>query len=163
MKKVLFICTHNSARSQMAEAFLNHMYGDRYTAESAGTVATQVNPYAIAVMEELGISMKGHRSKSIEEFRGRTFDVVVTVCDSAREACPFFPGKVVIHRSFDDPSSYHVKRGKNTIRDGPDTEKLAVFRRVRDEIKEWIEEEFGRRDIEQTAPSLNLNRKSVVD
>lgn len=163
MKKVLFICTHNSARSQMAEAFLNHMYGSRYTAESAGTVATQVNPYAIAVMEELGISMEGHRSKSIEEFRGRIFDVVITVCDSAREACPFFPGKVVIHRGFDDPSSYHVKRGKNTIRDGPNTEKLAVFRRVRDEIKEWIEEEFGRMGMEQAAPSLNLKRKSAMD
>ncbi len=153
MKKVLFICTHNSARSQMAEAFLNHMYGDRYTAESAGTAATQVNPHAIAVMEELGISMEGHRSKSIEEFRGRNFDVVVTVCDSAREACPFFPGNTVIHRSFRDPAEAA----------GSEEEIIEAFRQVRDEIKEWIEGEFGRRDMEQAAPSLNLNRKSVMD
>lgn len=149
MKKVLFICTHNSARSQMAEAFLNHIYGERYVAQSAGTVATQVNPYAVKVMDETGITMKGHRSKSIEEFRGRTFDVVVTVCDQARENCPFFPGKVVIHHGFEDPASI----------EGTEEEIIGAFRRVRDEIREWIAEKFGSEEIEQKHPSLKLSKE----
>ena len=148
MKKVLFICTHNSARSQMAEALLNHLYGDRYAAESAGTVATRVNPYAIEAMKEVGISMDGHRSKSIEEFRGRIFDVVVTVCDNARENCPFFPGKVVIHRGFEDPSETK----------GTEDEIMAAFRRARDEIWEWIEEQFAGDEIPRDTPVLNALR-----
>lgn len=137
MKTVLFICTHNSARSQMAEAFVNHLYSDRWRAESAGTVATELNPYVIRAMQEIGISMKGHRSKSIDEFRGRIFDVVVTVCDQARETCPFFPGKRMIHRGFPDPSE--IKGSEEEILEG--------VREVRDQIRAWIMEAFGKDEI----------------
>jgi len=131
-KSILFICTHNSARSQMAEGLVNYYYSEYFQAMSAGTIPTKVNPYALAVMKELGIDISHQRSKPIEEFRGEVFDIVVTVCDSARETCPFFPGKIVLHKGFEDPS-----RAKGT-----DYEILDVFRRVRDEIKEWIENEL---------------------
>jgi len=134
-KKVLFICTHNSARSQMAQAFLNHLCGDRYLAFSAGTKPSGVNPYAVEVMREVGINISHHRSKSVKEFEGEEFDYVITVCDSAKEECPYFAGgKKQIHKSFPDPSSY----------EGTREEKLEFFRKVRDEIKEWIEETFGK-------------------
>ena len=133
-KKVLFICTHNSARSQMAEGILRTLYGDRYEAYSAGTQPTKVNPYAIKVMSEIGIDISNHRSKSAEEFRGKEFDYVVTVCDDAKEACPFFPGgKTYLHKGFKDPSEFK----------GNENEIVAEFQRVRDEIKRWIEETFG--------------------
>jgi len=133
-KKVLFICTHNPARSQMAEGILRTLYGDRYEAYSAGTQPTKVNPYAIKVMSEIGIDISNHRSKSAEEFRGKEFDYVVTVCDNAKEACPFFPGgKTYLHKGFKDPSEFK----------GNENEIVAEFRRVRDEIKRWIEETFG--------------------
>ncbi|RKY02042.1 MAG: arsenate reductase ArsC, partial [Spirochaetes bacterium] len=103
-KTILFICTHNSARSQMAEGLVNYYYSEYFQAKSAGTIPTMVNPYALAVMKELGIDISHQRSKPIEEFRNKTFDIVVTVCDSARETCPFFPGKIVLHRGFEDPS-----------------------------------------------------------
>jgi len=134
-EKVLFICTHNSCRSQMAEGLLRHLYGDHYESYSAGLEVTDVNPYAIKVMGELGIDISSQRSKSIEEFRGMVFDYVVTVCDSAREKCPFFPGKKVIHKSFEDPAGFT----------GEEDEVLEVFRRVRDEIKNWIVETFGKK------------------
>ena len=129
--RVLFICTHNSVRSQMAEAFVNHL-SKKWRAESAGTEATEVNPYAKRVMEEIGISLEGHRSKSIEEFRGQMFDLVVTVCDHAKEACPFFPGKQYMHMGFQDPSEAK----------GTEEEILQLFRKIRDEIREWVEKEF---------------------
>ena len=129
LQTVLFLCTHNSARSQMAEAFLNNLCGDKFKAESAGITPTQVNPYVVRVMAEIGIPLTGHRSKSITEFQGKTFDYVVTVCDQAREQCPFFPGEKQIHRSFPDPSSFT----------GTEEEILAKVRLVRDEIKEWID------------------------
>jgi arsenate reductase len=88
----------------MAEGLLRSMYGDKYEVASAGTIASQVNSYAIEVMKEIGIDISNHRSKSIEEFRGKTFDYVITVCDRANETCPFFPGKVHIHRNFEDPA-----------------------------------------------------------
>ena len=133
-KKVLFICTHNPARSQMAEGILRTLYGDRYEAYSAGTQPTKVNPYAIKVMSEIGIDISNHRSKSAEEFRGKEFDYVVTVCDNAKEACPFFPGgKTYLHKGFKDPSEFK----------GNENEIVAEFQRVRDEIKRWIEETFG--------------------
>ena len=91
MKRVLFICTHNSARSQMAEGFLNALYGDRYKGYSAGIEPTKVNPYVIKAMAEMGIDFSKQRSKGLEEFRDQNFDYVVTVCDHAKEACPFFP------------------------------------------------------------------------
>jgi len=132
-QKVLFICTHNSARSQMAEALLGTLYGNYYEAFSAGIEPSSVNPYAVEVMKELGIDLSTHRSKSIEEFQGMIFDIVVTVCDNAKEACPFFPGKKVIHKGFDDPA----------ILNGLIEDTLDVFRRVRDEIKDWIKKTFG--------------------
>ncbi len=134
MKKVLFLCTHNSARSQMAEALLNHLYGDRYRAYSAGTAPSGVNPYAVSVMAEIGIDISKNRSKSLDEFRGEEFDYVVTLCEGAKESCPFFEGgKVHLHRGFQDPSS--VEGSEEAI--------LEAFRRVRDEIRSWLIETFG--------------------
>jgi arsenate reductase len=133
-KKILFICTHNSARSQMAEGYMNAKYDDRFEAFSAGTEATHVHPMAIAVMQEIGIDISGHRSKLVDEFFGKEIGTVVTVCDSAQGACPFFPGvQDVIHQSFPDPSAFT----------GSDVEVRAGFRRVRDEIIRWIDATFG--------------------
>jgi arsenate reductase (thioredoxin) len=132
-KKVLFICTHNSARSQIAESFLNALSGDRYEAFSAGTAPTTVNPYAIKVMQEAGMDIAHHRSKGVEEFVGQKFDYIVTVCDDAKEVCPFFPGGANrIHKSFSDPSSC----------EGSEQEILDCVRRIRDEIKEWVARSF---------------------
>jgi len=140
LKTALFICTHNSARSQMAEAFLNKLCGDKFRAESAGITPTQINPYVARVMAEIGIDLSTHRSKSIMEFQGRTFNYVVTVCDQAREECPFFPGEREINKSFPDPSTFT----------GSEKEILAKVRAVRDEIKEWIDDTFckGNADME---------------
>jgi arsenate reductase len=112
----------------MAEAFLNSNYGDRYEAQSAGIEPTEINPYAIKVMGEIGIDITKHRSKSIDEFRDENFDYVVTVCDHARESCPFFLGEKIIHKGFDDPSEF----------EGTEEEILVKTRRVRDEISAWI-------------------------
>ena len=132
-KSVLFVCIHNSARSQMAEGLLNSLYGNEYQACSAGTEPSVVNPYAIHVMSEISIDISKHRSKSINEFMGQKFDYVITVCDYANETCPFIPGGLKrLHRSFEDPASFQ----------GNEADTLSVFRRIRDEIKEWIAEEF---------------------
>lgn len=131
-KTVLFLCTHNSARSQMAEGLLRNIYGDKYKVFSAGVKPTYINQYAIDVMKELGIDISNQRSKSIEEFQDITFDYVVTVCDNAKEICPFFPGKKILHKGFEDPVSF-----KGDIKDT-----LAFFRKIRDEIKTWVEENF---------------------
>lgn len=134
-KKVLFICTHNSARSQMAEGIMNSLYGETYEAYSAGTRPTEVNPYAIQVMAEMGIDISQHRAKSVEEFRNTTFDVVVTVCDKARETCPFFPGtKELIHKGFADPAKFN----------GSPTIVLVTFRNTRNEIHNYLKEKFGK-------------------
>lgn len=136
-KRVLFICTHNSARSQIAEGLMNTFYGDDYIAWSAGTEPTQVNLYAIRVMEEVGIDVAGHYSKGMESFLEQDFDYVITVCDHANEVCPFFPdGKERIHKGFQDPSTI----------EGPEEEKLAGFRHTRDEIKTWLEQVFAGKD-----------------
>lgn len=128
-KQVLFVCTHNSARSQMAEALLRHFWGDRYDAFSAGTRPYQVNPYAIQAAENLGIGMEGHRSKSVEEMLDKEFDYIITVCDHAQENCPYIPGgKRYLHHSFSDPA----------MREGTADEILAEFARVRDEIRDWL-------------------------
>jgi len=133
-RKVLFICTHNAARSQMAEGYMNAKYGDRYEVFSAGTEVTRVHPMAIEVMKETGIDISGHRSKLIDEHFGKGIETVVTVCDSAQKACPFFPGaKGVIHQSFPDPSAFT----------GTDEEVRAGFRKVRDEIIRWIDGTYG--------------------
>ena len=129
---VLFICTHNSARSQMAEGLLNALYGDRFDAFSAGTVKTNVNPNAVKVMAEIGIDISHHRSKTVDEYRDQLFDIVVTVCDRAKETRPFFPGKKVIHKSFSDPSEAT----------GDASKILDDFRAAREEIKSWIERLF---------------------
>jgi arsenate reductase len=143
-KKVLFLCTHNSARSQMAEGLLMSMYGNRYEAYSAGVAATSVDPRAVLVMKEIGIDISGQRSKTSQEYEGTIFDLAATVCDRARQACPIcstridLPGsspkaREVIHRSFEDPAAAS----------GSWEEQLPVFRRVRDEIKDWIAQTFG--------------------
>lgn len=128
--RVLFICTHNSARSQMAEGYLRARYGDLFEAASAGTEVREVNPLAVAVMDEIGIDISGHRSKLIDEFFDRGADIVVTVCDSAHQACPFFPGaKTVIHAGFPDPSACA----------GTPDECLTQFRQVRNAVIAWID------------------------
>lgn len=130
--KVLFLCTHNSARSQMAEGLLRNVYGDKFEVYSAGTEPSRVNPFAIKAMSEFGIDISGHKSKNLNCFDGTKMDYVVSVCDNARESCPTYPGLNHIHKGFNDPSQF---RGK-------DEEILAGFRIVRDEIKIWIEDEF---------------------
>ena len=125
-KRVLFLCTHNSCRSQMAEGLVNHDLGDRFQVYSAGTEATRVNPLAIRVLAELGIDISGHRSKTLDEFAGEQFDCVITLCGSANEQCPlFFGGVRREHIGFDDPSRLS----------GSPEEVLPEFRRVRDEIR----------------------------
>jgi len=130
-KRVLILCTGNSARSQMAEGLLGRMAGDRFEVLSAGVEPSYVRPQAIEVMREIGIDISGHRSKSVDEFDGEKFDYVITVCDNARQRCPVFPGKTErIHWSFDDPAK--AEGDEKTI--------LAVFRRVRDEIESRLRE-----------------------
>jgi arsenate reductase len=133
-KRVLILCTGNSARSQMAEGLLREMGGDRFAVESAGVNPSRVRPEAVEVMREIGIDISGHRSKSAEEFVGQNFDYIITVCDNAKETCPAFPGRVErIHRSFEDPPAPGAADPDSTI---------AVFRRVRDEIRTWLKAEF---------------------
>jgi arsenate reductase (thioredoxin) len=127
---VLFLCTHNSARSQMAEGLLRHLAGERFEAASAGTEKTRVQPLAIEAMRELGIDLRSHTSKTLDAFRGEEFDVVITVCDRANESCPIFPGDTErLHWSFDDPTAVP----------GSDEERLAAFRVVRDAIRTRLE------------------------
>jgi len=133
-KKVLFLCTHNSARSQMAEGILRSLYGDKYEVFSAGSVPGRLNPNAIEVMKEIGIDISSHYSKSIMDFFEEDFDYVVTVCSGSGENCPFFPGgKKQIHKDFEDPSSFS----------GSQEEVRKKFREIRDQIKKWIEEIFN--------------------
>jgi len=132
-KTVLFICVHNSARSQIAEGLINSLYADRFEAVSGGTTATRVHPGSIKAMAEIGIDISGHYSQSIDVFEGRRFDYVVMVCDDKQADCPFFPGgKEYIHHAFDDPAACS----------GTDEEVLVCFRRGRDEIHDWIREAF---------------------
>jgi len=127
--RVLFLCTHNSARSQMAEGFLRQLAGDRFEVASAGTQARGVNPLAVRAMAERGVDISGQSSKTLDRFLDDGWDYVVTVCDSANEACPVFPRAATrLHWSFDDPS----------LARGSDDERLVVFRRVRDEIETRI-------------------------
>ncbi len=129
--RVLFLCTANSCRSQMAEGFLCHLAGDRFEAASAGAQATRVNPDAIRVMQEIGIDISRQRSKDVSEFLGRRFAYVVRVCDRAKETCPIFPGAFkYLDWGLDDPATA----------EGTESERLAVFRCVRDEIKQRVQE-----------------------
>ncbi len=132
-KTVLFICTHNSARSQMAESILRKLGGDRYEVMSAGTHPTRVHPLSLKVLGEKGYGTEGLRSKMAEEFLDREIDIVVTVCDNAKEACPFFPGAArYVHRSFTDPAGEV----------GDEHFQLNMFRKVRNELEAWIRSEF---------------------
>ncbi len=140
--RVLFLCTHNSARSQMAESLLRALAGKRFEVASAGTEATRVHPLAIRAMQEVGLDLTGHTSKTIDVFLDQPWDYVITVCDSANERCPMFPGGTTrIHWSFDDPSQAI----------GRDEDKLRKFRHVRDDIltrlRQWLA------DQEQSPPS----------
>ncbi len=128
-KRVLILCTGNSARSQMAEGLLRHDAGTRFVVESAGTNPLQVRPEAIQVMKETGIDISGHRSKPVDEFAGQAFDIVLTVCDHARETCPVYSGHTNrIHHSFEDPGNAR----------GSAEQRLEAFRRVRDEIRTYL-------------------------
>ena len=128
-KRVLIICTGNSARSQMAEGLLRHDAGDRFEVESAGTKPGVVRPEAIAVLKEVDIDITGHRSKHVEEFDGQHFDYVLTVCDNAKESCPVFFGTATrLHHGFTDPA----------VVEGAQEKRLAAFRNVRDEIRSYL-------------------------
>jgi arsenate reductase (thioredoxin) len=144
-KKVLFLCFHNSARSQMAEGLLRAMYGDRYEVYSAGVEPSKVDPRAVKVMNEIGIDISGQRSKAMNEYKGVIFDVAVTVCDKAKEMCPICgvgidapatapAAKETIHKTFNDPAAAA----------GSKEDQIKVFRQARDEIKDWISQTFGR-------------------
>ena len=127
------MCTHNSARSQMAEGLLRYLAGDRFEVTSAGTEATHVRPLAIKAMGEIGVDISAQESKTLDRYLGRPFDYVITVCDDAKEACPHFPGAAArLHWSVEDPSQAA----------GSEQERLAVFRRVRDELRCRIEREL---------------------
>jgi len=129
-KRVLVLCTGNSARSQMAEGLLRHDAGGQFDIESAGTKASSVRPEAIAAMRELGIDISGQRSKHVDEFEGKPFDYVITVCDNARETCPVFFGTAKrLHHSFDDPPAPGM---------GTDEQRMTIFRRVRDELRAYL-------------------------
>lgn len=132
-RRVLFLCTHNSARSQMAEALLRHMAGDKFEVHSAGNDPRGVNPFAVQAMEQIHIDISGAESKHLDQFVGQDFDYVITVCDKVNESCPVFPGDPNrIHWSFEDPSAA----------EGTDEEKLDVFRKTRDRIsmrlRNWL-------------------------
>lgn len=135
-KKVLFICSRNAARSQMAEGYLRTQFGDRYEAYSAGSNPSTVSGYAIQVMREIGIDISGQQSKSLEEFNGKEMDLVVTMCDTAAIVCPFFPwAKETVHMVFPDPHAFK----------GTEEEIFARFRSIRDQITQWIDATLGGR------------------
>jgi arsenate reductase len=132
-RRVLFVCTHNSARSQMAEGLLRALGADRYETFSAGTVATSVRPEAVAAMYELGIDISHQTSKALDRYAGEAWDLVITVCDQAREACPFIPGaRRSLHWSIDDPAGV----------DGDEGRRMAAFRAARDDLARRIREEL---------------------
>jgi len=138
--RVLFLCTHNSARSQMAEGLLRHLGEDRFEAHSAGTEATRVRPLAVRAMDEIGVDISAHESETLGRYLSESFDHVITVCDEANEACPFFPGAAErLHWSFPDPSKAQ----------GTEEERLEVFRRVRDDIEDRIRRELIGTDNEK--------------
>ena len=137
--RVLILCTGNSARSQMAEGLLRHDAGAAYTVFSAGTKPTQVRPEAVAVMREAGIDISGQRSKSVDEFEGQEFEYVITVCDNAKQSCPIYPAKTKrIHWSIEDPAAVQ----------GSEEERLAAFRRIRDELRLRLQR-FAETEVEK--------------
>lgn len=149
--RVLFVCTHNSARSQMAEGLLRQLGGAHYEAFSAGTEATGVRPEAIAAMREVGIDIGNQESKTLARFMHERFDYVVTVCDSANEACPLFPGTARrLHWLVDDPAAVA----------GTAAERAAAFERARDELRARIEAELFMRDSDAPAPHVSPRASS---
>jgi len=132
-EKVLFLCNRNAARSQMAEGLLRSTYGEFYDVHSAGNRSSTLSPYAVTVMGEIGVDISKQRSKSLKEFEGSKFDYVVTVCGGEGESCPVFPGgENYIHKAFDDPGTF----------EGTEEDKTEFFRKVRDEMRVWIESSF---------------------
>ncbi len=132
-KKILVLCTGNSARSQMAEGLLKHITKGKYEVFSAGTKPSIVRPEAIKVLSEIGIDISGNRSKSVDEFDQEKIEYILTVCDNAKENCPYFPAETKLtHRSFDDPADVS----------GNEEKRLERFRKVRDQIKTYLENEF---------------------
>jgi len=130
-KRVLFMCIHNSARSQMAEGLFRHSYGDDFEVYSAGSDPKKVDPLAVESMDRIGIDISNHKSKSLNEFEGQKFDYVITVCGNPYNACPFFAGgKKYFKQVFEDPSSF----------EGNEKEKLELFSKVRDELKFWLDD-----------------------
>jgi arsenate reductase len=128
-RRVLILCTGNSARSQMAEGLLRQMAGEQFEVFSAGTKPVGLNPNAVKAMAEIGVDISSHRSKSVDEFADQQFDYVITVCDNAKEACPYFPGSGQrIHHGFEDPATASKEQ------------QLDTFRRVRDQISSWLSE-----------------------
>jgi arsenate reductase (thioredoxin) len=146
--RILFLCTGNSCRSQMAEGWARHLDGDTVEAYSAGTEPKGLDPRAIKVMAEAGVDISGQRAKHVDEFEDLHFDYVVTVCDSAHERCPIFPGNArLIHVSFDDPPA--LARESKTEEDA-----LAPFRRVRDEIRQFVERLYTSISLEHAGEHL---------
>ena len=132
--RILVLCTGNSARSQMAEGLLKHIYGDTYVIDSAGTHPSVVRREAIAVLAEIGIDISENRSKSVDKFAGEKIEYVMTVCDNAKENCPYFPAATkLIHHAFEDPAAV----------EGNEERRLEAFRKVRDEIKSYVETDFA--------------------
>jgi arsenate reductase (thioredoxin) len=133
-QKILFLCTHNSARSQLAEGLVNGLLGRTYQAFSAGTDPSTVNEYAVKAMMEIGIDISHQYAKSSDQFLDKEFGYVITLCDHAMEVCPYFPGgRQVIHKGFDDPTAV----------EGNPSDKLAAFRKTRSAIQKWLLEKFG--------------------
>lgn len=132
-KSILILCTGNSARSQMAEGLLKHICADEYDIYSAGTKPSIVRPEAIEALKELGLDISNNRSKSVDEFADKKIDYVLTVCDNAKEACPYFPAQTkVIHHSFEDPAEV----------EGDEATRVKAFKKVRDEINIYFADEF---------------------
>ena len=141
-RSVLFLCTGNSCRSQMAEGLLRQVAGDRFDVFSAGTRPAGLNPDSVRAMQEVGIDIAGHRSKCVDEYAGREFDFVITVCDAARQSCPVFPSAAVrLHWDLEDPAAAR----------GSDDERMHVFRSIRDEIagriREFLEKEASAAEV----------------
>ena len=132
-KSVLFVCTHNSARSQLAEALLRGIFGDFYQVFSAGTSPTSLNIFVKSILAEMGYDWSKYKSKHVDNFLDQDINIIATVCDSAKEVCPFFPGaKKYLHKSFRDPNTFT----------GTNDEILESVRRIKDEISDWIKQEF---------------------
>lgn len=137
-ESVLILCTGNSARSQMAEGLLKHITKGKYEVHSAGTKPSIVRPEAIKVLAEIGIDISGNRSKPVDEFTDKEIDYVLTVCDNAKENCPYFPAKTkLIHHSFEDPAEAQ----------GDEEARLSVFRKVRDEINDYFLEIIENKEL----------------